>query len=95
MQRRLTAFCQRVIRGGKWLQQYLFDSQPPTLEATYDDYAPYIRKVPAPTPESIKTVLEQLSLIDPKTRTAEPDTFIDRSVSSDLEREGFFQRLWR
>lgn len=54
-----------------------------------------IRKVPAPAPESIKTVLEQLSLTDPKARTAQPDTFIDRSVTSDLEREGFFQRLWR
>lgn len=67
----------------------------PTLEATYDDYAPYIKKVPAPTAGSIKTVLEQLSPTDPRARVARPQDFIDGSVVSDLEREGFFRQLWR
>lgn len=79
----------------KVLAKYTKIQSRPTLEATYDDYAPYLRKVPAPTPGSIKTVLEQLSATDPKARTAQADTFIDRSVISDLEREGFFRRVWR
>lgn len=67
----------------------------PTLEATYDDYAPYAKKIPAPTEASIKTVLEQLSATDPRARAAQPQQFIDGSVVGELEREGFFQQLWR
>ena len=69
-------------------------SRPP-LEATYDDYAPYVKKIPVPTPGSIKTVLEQLSVTDPKARNARPQDFIDGSVISELEQQGFFKQVWR
>jgi NitT/TauT family transport system substrate-binding protein len=65
------------------------------LEATYDDYAPYVKKIPAPALGSIRTVLEQLSAADPKAKTARPEDFIDSSVIAELEREGFFKQVWR
>jgi NitT/TauT family transport system substrate-binding protein len=65
-----------------------------TLEATYDDYAPYLKKVPEPTSESIKTVLEQLSASDPKARIAKPQEFFDRSIVEELKQKGFFQQIW-
>lgn len=65
------------------------------LEATYDDYAPYVKKIPMPSVGSIKTVLEQLSAADPKAKTALPQDFIDPSVVAELEQEGFFKQLWR
>ncbi len=65
------------------------------LEATYDDYAPYVKKIPMPAVGSIKTVLEQLSAADPKAKTARPEDFIDASVVVELEREGFFKQVWR
>ncbi len=65
------------------------------LEATYDDYAPYVKKIPMPAVGSIKTVLEQLSTADPKAKTARPQDFIDPGVVAELEREGFFKQLWR
>ena len=65
------------------------------LEATYDDYAPYVKKIPTPAVGSIKTVLEQLSAADPKAKTAPPQDFIDPSVVAELEQEGFFKQLWR
>lgn len=67
----------------------------PTLEATYDDYAPYLKKIPSPSPGSIQTVLDQLSATDPRARNARPQQFVDGSVISELEREGFFKKLWR
>ena len=67
----------------------------PTLEATYDDYVPYVKKIPAPAPGSIKTVLEQLSVTDPKARSARPQEFIDVSVVAELEQQGFFKQIWR
>jgi ABC-type nitrate/sulfonate/bicarbonate transport system substrate-binding protein len=66
-----------------------------TLEATYDDYVPYVKKIPTPAPGSIKTVLEQLSVTDPKARSARPQEFIDGSVVSELEQQGFFKQIWR
>jgi NitT/TauT family transport system substrate-binding protein len=65
------------------------------LDATYDDYAPYVKKVPVPAVGSIKTVLEQLSAGDPKAKTARPQDFIDTTIVSDLEQEGFFKQLSR
>ena len=67
----------------------------PTLEATYNDYAPYVKKEPSPSPSSVKTVLEQLSASDPRARLARPQDFIDGSVVAELDREGFFRQLWR
>jgi ABC-type nitrate/sulfonate/bicarbonate transport system substrate-binding protein len=66
-----------------------------TLETTYDDYAPYVKKVPTPAVGSIKTVLEQLSAADSKAKTARPQDFIDTSVVAELEQEGFFKLIWR
>ena len=65
------------------------------LEATYDDYTPYVKKIPMPAVGSIKTVLEQLSATDPKAKTARPQDFIDTNIVTDLEQEGFFKQVWR
>lgn len=65
------------------------------LDATYDDYTPYVKKIPAPAVGSVRTVLEQLSAGDPKAKTARPQDFIDTSVVSELEQEGFFKQVWR
>jgi ABC-type nitrate/sulfonate/bicarbonate transport system substrate-binding protein len=65
------------------------------LDATYDDYTPYVKKIPVPAAGSIKTVLEQLSATDPKAKTARPQDFIDTSIVAELEQEGFFKQVWR
>jgi ABC-type nitrate/sulfonate/bicarbonate transport system substrate-binding protein len=65
------------------------------LDATYDDYTPYVKKIPAPATGSIKTVLEQLSAAEPKAKTARPQDFIDTSIVAGLEQEGFFKQIWR
>ncbi len=91
MQRFVTdrEFSMRVIA------KYTKISARATLEATYEDYVPYIKKIPVPTQESIQTVLEQLSVFDPKARTAKPQEYIDRSIVGELEQKGFFQQVWR
>jgi ABC-type nitrate/sulfonate/bicarbonate transport system substrate-binding protein len=65
------------------------------LDATYDDYAPYVKKIPVPAAGSIKTVLEQLAAADPKAKTARPQDFIDTTIVAELEQEGFFKQVWR
>lgn len=79
----------------KVIAKYAKIQSRPPLEATYDDYAPYVKKIPSPSVASIRTVLEQLSPTDPRARVARPQDFVDGSVIADLEREGFFRQLWR
>jgi len=79
----------------KVISKYTKIQNRPTLEATYDDYAPYVKKIPRPTAASIKTVLDQLSAVDPKARNARPGDFFDGSVVADLEQQGFFKQIWR
>lgn len=62
----------------------------PTLEATYDDYAPYVKMKPTPTTQSVQTVLDQLGATDARVKGAKPREFIDPSVIEQLEKEGFF-----
>ena len=76
------------------IAKYTKLSARPTLEATYDDYVPYVKKIPKPTPESIKTVLEQLAVSDPKARSAKPESFFDPSVVDELEQKHFFSQIW-
>src|ERR1041384_4361285 len=65
-----------------------------TLDATYDDHVPYVKKIPAPSAGSIKTVLEQLAVTDPKARNARPQDFYDGSIVAELQQEGFFSQVW-
>ena len=74
----------------KVIAKYTKIQSRPTLEATYDDYAPYVKQRPAPTANSVQTVLDQLAPTDPRARSAKPQEFIDASVIAELDREGFF-----
>jgi ABC-type nitrate/sulfonate/bicarbonate transport system substrate-binding protein len=79
----------------KVISKYTKIQSRPALEATYEDYAPYVKKIPMPTAGSIKTVLDQLALADSKARTARPADFFDSSIIADLEQQGFFKQIWR
>jgi ABC-type nitrate/sulfonate/bicarbonate transport system substrate-binding protein len=65
------------------------------LEPMYNAHAPYLRKIPVPTPESIKRVLQELAVNDWRALGFPPEDYIDGSIITELEREGFFQRVWR
>jgi len=66
------------------------------LNGIYDRYVlHYLPKVPYPSPEAIKVVLDQMAEKDPKAAAAKPEQFIDNRFFQELEREGFIQRLWQ
>ena len=52
-------------------------------------------RIPRPTPEPIKTVLDQLAETDPRAASLKPEQFIDGRFFVELEKEGFFQKLWK
>jgi NitT/TauT family transport system substrate-binding protein len=52
-------------------------------------------RIPRPTPEPIKTVLDQMAETDPRAASLKPEQFIDGRLFQELEKEGFIQRLWK
>jgi NitT/TauT family transport system substrate-binding protein len=76
--------------------KYLKNDDREYLSGIYDLYVlRYIPKVPYPSPESLKVVLDQMGEKDPKAAAAKPEQFIDNRFFQELEREGFIQKLWQ
>ena len=76
--------------------KYLKNNDRDYLNSIYDLYVlRYIPKVPHPSPEAIKTVLDQMADKDPRAKAAQPEQFIDSRFFQELEREGFIQKLWQ
>ena len=52
-------------------------------------------RIPRPVPEPVKTVLDQIAETDPRAAGLKPEQFIDNRFFQELEKEGFFQKLWK
>jgi len=82
------AFTKRVM--GKYLRV----QDQGVLDETYNLFAPKMPRIPYPTLNGVRLALESLS-DEPRARTAKPEEFYDDSILRNLEREGFFQQLYR
>jgi hypothetical protein len=51
-------------------------------------------RIPYPTLNGIRLALESLA-DEPRAKTAKPEEFYDDTILRNLEREGFFQQLYR
>jgi NitT/TauT family transport system substrate-binding protein len=77
-------------------RKYIRNDDREYLNGLYDLYVlRYVPKIPYPSPESIKTVLDQMADKDPRAAAARPEQFIDARFFQELEREGFIQKLWQ
>ena len=70
-------------------------SDPEGLERAYKDYSNAFPEAPYPTPEGVKTMLDDLARQNPKAATADPTTFVDPSFVRELESSGFIKRLYK
>ena len=70
-------------------------SDPEGLERAYRDYSAVFPEVPYPTPEGVKTMLDDLAPRNPKAATADPKAFVDMSFVRELEASGFIKQLYR
>jgi NitT/TauT family transport system substrate-binding protein len=77
-------------------KKYLKNDDREYLNGLYDLYVlRYVPKVPYPSPESIKTVLDQMAETNPRAAAAKPEQFIDARFFQELDREGFIQKIWQ
>jgi hypothetical protein len=70
-------------------------ADPEGLERAYRDYSSVFPEVPYPTPEGVKTMLDDLAPRNPKAAAADPKAFVDTSFVGELESSGFIKQLYK
>jgi NitT/TauT family transport system substrate-binding protein len=76
--------------------KYLRTTDKEVLEGTYDvSVTKYLKKVPLPTAEAFRTVLEELGQVNLKAKGQDPRKFYDDSILKELEKSGFIKALYR
>ncbi len=70
-------------------------TDPESLERAYRAYSAVFPEAPYPTPEGVKTMLDDLAPRNPKAAAADPKSFVDASFVQELEKEGFIKQLYK
>jgi len=68
---------------------------PEGLERAYKDYSAVFPEAPYPTPEGVKTMLDDLAPKNPKAAAANPKAFVDMSLVRELDSSGFIKQLYK
>jgi hypothetical protein len=68
---------------------------PEGLERAHRDYSSVFPEIPYPTPEGVKTMLDDLAPRNPKAAAADPKAFVDQSLVRELEASGFIKQLYK
>jgi NitT/TauT family transport system substrate-binding protein len=78
------------------MKKYLRNDDTALMNALYDLYIlQNIPDIPKPSPEAMKTVLDQMGETDRRVAALRPEQFIDARFFQELEKEGFLQKLWK
>ena len=81
--------------GVQVLKKYLRNDDAAMVNDLYDIYVQQnIPRVPRPSPEALKTVIDQVAETDPRAKNLRPEQLIDSRFFQELEKEGFIQKLW-
>jgi NitT/TauT family transport system substrate-binding protein len=89
-----------IIKTDKEYAKALFKknlgvADPEGLERAYHDYANIFPEAPYPTPDGVKTMLDDLAPRNPKAAAADPTAFVDQSLIKELDASGFIKRLYK
>jgi len=78
----------------KMIQTYLKVKDPDIQEDTYNQFREYLESIPFVSRKGIEAILTEQAEKDPQARQAKPEDFIDMRFMNELEKEGFFKKLW-
>lgn len=89
------AMLQKDKEGSKKaIAKFLHTDDPEVLEASWQFGVDVIERVPNLDPEMFKLVLEERAQIRPEAKKFKPEQFFDDSVVKELEKEGFFKKIF-
>lgn len=78
------------------LKKYLRLGNSDLLSETYDiQIAKYFMKVPVPTAEAVRSILDEVAEINPKAKSQDPSKFFDDTFVRQLQTSGFIESLYR
>jgi len=78
------------------LRKYLRNDDPEILGETYDvQIVKYLMKVPLPTAEAVRSVVEELAERNPKAKDQDPAKYFDDRFVRQLQNSGFIDSLYR
>jgi NitT/TauT family transport system substrate-binding protein len=82
--------------GAKALfRKYLGIANPDGLERAYRDFSAIFPEAPYPTPDGVKTMIDEMAGQNPKAASADASKFIDMSLVKEIEASGFIKQLYR
>ena len=101
---RFSSFMRAFIRGmhrygtdkefsKRVLAKYASISDEQLLEATWNEVAPTLLKVPRPSPKGMQFLIE--GLFKDKTPLPKPESFVDNTLVDELERSGFIDSVYK
>jgi NitT/TauT family transport system substrate-binding protein len=70
-------------------------ADPEGLERAYKEYSSVFHEIPYPTPEGVKTMLDDMAIKTPKAATADPRTYVDLSLIKEVEASGMIRQLYK
>ena len=76
------------------IQKYLRVKEPDIQEDTYNQFREYLEGIPFVSQKGIEAILTELAATEPQAKQAKPEDFTDMHFMNELEKEGFFKKLW-
>ena len=76
------------------LKKYTRIADPQVLSASYDESFQAIDKDGSLVEAGVQVLLAEQAKTDPRARSAKPSDFMDSSIISELNKEGFIKALW-
>jgi len=76
-------------------QKFLDVKDEANLRAAYEYFIKVYPDIPRPSLKGVELVLQELAVREPKAATLRPEQIVDLSTIDELEREGFFAKLFR
>jgi len=70
-------------------------ADPDGLERAYKEYSSVFQEIPYPTPDGVKTMLDDMAVKTPKAASADPRTYVDLSLIKEIEASGLIRQLYR
>ena len=65
------------------------------LERAYKDYSNIFPETPVPTPDGVRTMLDDLAVKNPKAQSADAKAFVDGSLIEEIAASGFIKQLYK
>jgi NitT/TauT family transport system substrate-binding protein len=80
--------------GIRTLQKYTKVKDQEILEDAYGQFQEYLESIPYVSRKGMEAVLAELAEKEPQVRQAKAEDLIDMRFVNQLEKEGFFKKLW-